>query len=206
MFFMRNKETNKPVPQTEIDKLIADGLSDRDIIKKLKSKGFSYGNIETAMMRAVKSGVDDKEERPVPRIAQQPSQNIPEPAAPMPEPDPFMNVSDADIDDLSPEQIVEELVEGVVESKWKKFDEKIEKLNAEVNSLRDATRNVKPRENPGDSKEYEEKMNMISSQVDDLSARVGGLEKAFKQFLPSLTNNIQSLSNIIHTMKKQQRV
>ena len=54
------------------------------------------------------------------------------------------------------------------------------------------------------SKEEEQKFVDISSRVEDMEARVGGLEKAFKQFLPSLTRNIESLSAMIHEMRSRQ--
>ena len=204
MFFKKKKNTN-PVPPKDIEKMISEGMGDKEIIKKLKSDGYSYENIETAMMQAVKSGVSDDKPND---IFAEPTNTAPSQAAPLPDQTaqqiPNMDIMDeASVEEFSPEQIVEELVEGVVDSKWKKFDEKLERLNTEVNSLRDATRNTKPVEN-GDSKEYEDKVNKLSKQVEDISVRVGGLEKAFKQFLPSLTRNIQSLSGIIHEMKKKQ--
>ena len=43
-----------------------------------------------------------------------------------------------------------------------------------------------------------------ANKLDDLEARIGGLEKAFRQFLPSLTENIEALSKMIHEMKAKQ--
>jgi len=54
------------------------------------------------------------------------------------------------------------------------------------------------------AKDYDPKISDITEQMEDLQARVGGLEKAFKQFLPSLTKNMESLSNLIHEMKEKQ--
>ena len=60
------------------------------------------------------------------------------------------------------------------------------------------------RESP--THELDSRMADISGQLEDLEARVGGLEKAFKQFLPSLTRNIESLSHMIHEMKEKQQM
>ncbi|HLD83991.1 MAG TPA: hypothetical protein VI979_04020 [archaeon] len=200
MFFRKKKEMNNPVPPEEIDGMISQGLGDKDIIKKLKAEGYSYENIENAMLKAVKVGVDDNG-------AAQDSFD-PSMAPPPPQEQPMMEeFSDIDVknaEELSPEQIVEELIEGVVESKWKRFDEEIERVNMEINSLKESSRSVKAPETQ-DGSQYEDRLNALSAQVEDLSTRIGGLEKAFKQFLPSLTKNIESLSNIIHEMKAKQR-
>ena len=202
MFFRKKKEMNKPVPSEEIESLISQGMSDKDIIKKLKSEGYSYENIENAMLKAVKVGVDDSGigqdsfDPGMPGPAQQPQEQ--------PIMDEFSDIDVKNAEELSPEQIVEELIEGVVESKWKRFDEEIERVNMEVNSIKESAKSAKPSESP-DSSQYEERMNALSAQVEDISTRVGGLEKAFKQFLPSLTRNIESLSAIIHEMKAKQR-
>jgi len=36
-----------------------------------------------------------------------------------------------------------------------------------------------------------------------LEIRISGLEKAFRQFLPSLTRNIESLSDMVHEVKEK---
>ena len=50
---------------------------------------------------------------------------------------------------------------------------------------------------------HSEDIQSLYAKVEDLEARVGGLEKAFKQFLPTLTRNIESLSAMIHEMKRE---
>lgn len=170
--------------------MISKGMSDRDIIKALKSEGYSYEQIEGAMMNAVKSGVDE----PSPPSPAPVAQRSALPDMEMPDPN--------NVETIEPEQIVEELIESVVENKWKKFDSEIERINGELNSLREAQRIHPQPQKAGD----DERNVALSLQIDDLTARVGGLEKAFKQFLPSLTKNIESLSNIIHEMKAKQRI
>ncbi|MBI4019093.1 MAG: hypothetical protein HY364_02470 [Candidatus Aenigmarchaeota archaeon] len=204
MFFRKKKESNKVVPSEEIESLISQGMSDKDIIKKLKSEGYSYESIENAMLKAVKVGVDDSgvgQDSFDPALAAPVMQQPQEPPAI----DDFSDMDMKNAEELSPEQIVEELIEGVVESKWKRFDEEIERMNMEINSIKESSKNARPPEGSSDGSQYDEKINAISAQVEDISTRVGGLEKAFKQFLPSLTRNIESLSAIIHEMKGKQQ-
>src|SRR3989344_7821135 len=199
MFFRKKKEMNNPVPPEEIDGMISQGLGDKDIIKKLKAEGYSYENIENAMLKAVKVGVDDNgaaQDSFDPSMAPPPQQE-------QPMMEEFSDIDVKNAEELSPEQIVEELIEGVVESKWKRFDEEIERVNMEINFIKESAKSAKPSESP-DSSQYEERMNALSAQVEDISTRVGGLEKAFKQFLPSLTRNIDTFPAKINERRASQ--
>ena len=64
LFHKASKERGE-VPVEEVQKMTRKGMSDKDIIKHLKSKGYSYESIESAMLRAVKDGVGDE---PAPRV------------------------------------------------------------------------------------------------------------------------------------------
>ncbi len=94
-----------------------------------------------------------------------------------------------------PEIMLEELIEGIVEDKWRKLDDRLKKIDDNFDRIRAEIKQFEvrleqnKRENP--THELDSRMADISEQLEDLEARVGGLEKAFKQFLPSLTRNIE---------------
>jgi prefoldin subunit 5 len=199
-------ESKKPISVEEIREMSARGLSDKDIIKTYKSRGYNYDEIEGAMLQAVKEGVGSdyskqsqqesmenmypqQEEFMPPVLDQQNSQVLPE-------------------EEVNPEVIVEELVEGVVEEKWKKFAQGIERTQKELDlmktNLKQMHNKMDQMKQPKDTSEIEAQLNEISERLEEFEARVGGLEKAFRQFLPSLTKNIENLSNIIHEMNKKQ--
>ena len=219
MFFHKKHEA-RPIPVDEINAMTRRGMSDKDIIKALKAKGYSYNDIEKAMLSAVKSGV--AEERPArapPQPAQQPAAGFDfgeEPADSS-----FDNLATEDIfgaqepqyQDLpqfSQEQQppVEELVEGLVEEKWQHFQDEMSRLEDSLEKIRadmkvfeeriDAARKESP------SSDLEARLTELSDHLEDLDARVGGLERAFKQMLPSLTRNIESLSAMVSEMKAKQ--
>ncbi len=211
--FFRKKKTKKAIPLDEIQAMQRDGLSDRDIIRELKSKGYAYDEIEAAMLRSVKQGVSQDTQKKEPIVAEPqrgslessftqtfqeetPTQDVFSETE-MPE------MNEADAKDISPEIIVEELVEGVVEEKWQKIKEQMDKLEEDFNTLKSEVKNAKPAEEIKTPVE-DSRVNDVINQMEDLEARVGGLEKAFKQFLPSLTRNIESLSSMIHEMKNRQ--
>ncbi len=212
MFFSKKKPKG-PVPVEEIQTMSRRGLSDREIIKKMKKQGYSYDEIEKAMLQAVKQGVSGGPEfqeikQPSPDsfslddLYQQPA---PQQAAPMAqEPEQFQEIN---TENVNPEAIIEELIEGVIEEKWEKFNKKIkeqeqnlENVSTLIRQLEQKLQAVKTDSIP---KELELRSDVLNNRLDDLEVRIGGLEKAFKQFLPSLTRNIENLSAIIHEMKQK---
>lgn len=182
------------IPSEEIQKLISRGMSDKDIIKQFKSQGYSYEQIENAMLQAVKVGVGEKEEAPqepsfsdIPELEEKPSEDM--------LPDVFSG-GEAE----NPETIIEELIEGVVEDKWQKFEERLNKLESEIDNAT-VTAKQAGLKSMVIAPTNDVAANELNARLDEMEARVGGLEKAFKQFLPSLTKNIESLSQMIHEMK-----
>lgn len=209
MLFHKKPKDDREVPIDEVQKMTRKGMSDKDIIKHLKSKGYSYEAIEGAMLKAVKEGVGD-ERLALPRMETEPPamDNLFE--LPQELSQPQMQ----DVPELSegyaeqPEVMLEELVEGIVEDKWRKFDDRTKRMDDTFDRIRAEIKQLEIRseQSKRDSPihEIDSRMVDISEQLEDLEARVGGLEKAFKQFLPSLTRNIESLSTMIHEMKEKQ--
>lgn len=207
MFFHKKKD-HGPVPLEEVQKLTSSGMSEKDVIKKLKSRGYSYDEIEKAMMSAVKRGVEEPFTQPYqPQQERSEFPQFPEIGEFKPEeqalPAGLQDVTVAE--DINPDILVEEIVEDVIEEKWQKFEERVKKIEGDFTNLGTQLRQLeqrKPTEQP--AKDYDSRIGEMSDQIEDLQARVGGLEKAFKQFLPSLTKNIESLSGLIHEMKAKQ--
>ena len=210
LFGNKKKIDVKDVPVDEVQKMTRKGMSDKDIIKQLKSKGYSYEAIEGAMLKAVKEGVDD-EPRAMQRLDTEPPAS--ESFFDAPPPQNFMDTPSPEQEmtmDIDPDVMLEELVEGVVEEKWgrfedrlKKMDEGFDRIKAEIKQF-EMKLDQSKRDSP--ARDIDSKIAGVSDQIEDMEARVGGLEKAFKQFLPSLTRNIESLSQMIHEMKERQTV
>ncbi len=189
------KKEPKGLPINEVQELSARGASDKDIIKRLKSEGYSYDSIEKSMLQAVKEGVNQPaEEQPPVEQAQALEPDFQETPA-------EMNLAEAE-ETISPEIIVEELVEGVVEEKWQKLESRLETMEGEISKVYARLKQTEQRSSVVPMKD--ERVDEYSERIEDLEARIGGLEKAFKQFLPALTRNIESLSGMIHEMKQRQ--
>lgn len=56
-FFKKKPKIQGPVPLREIQSLRSAGLSDKEIIKRLKDKGYDYGEIERALLQSIRSEV-----------------------------------------------------------------------------------------------------------------------------------------------------
>ncbi|MDI6721471.1 MAG: hypothetical protein QMD85_03710 [Candidatus Aenigmarchaeota archaeon] len=204
MFFSKKKkeEKVKELPIDEIKGMSKKGMSDRDIIKTLKSKGYSYEDIEKGMLQAVKTGVDESEPQPsqkrpvfedfsVPSQQEFQMEEMPEFGAIMPE------------EQQSSELMMEELIESVIEDKTGKYEAEIKKMKESIDSLKNDIKAMEQRIGEIKSQPGEPASQEVTDQLEDLQARVGGLERAFKQFLPSLTKNIEALSKMIHEMKQR---
>lgn len=211
MFFKKKKNVAKHnIPVEDVRHMTRKGMSDKDIIKHLKSQGYSYEQIEAAMLQAVKSGVT--EEQPTVRKTEAELPEFESFYAPEQQETPFETLPELDSD--MPQEIedpnimLEELVEGVIDEKWQKFSENMKKLESDIDKVRAEIKQFETRveasKKEAPTKELEFKISDLNERIDDIDARVGGLEKAFKQFLPSLTRNIESLSKMIHEMKAKQ--
>ena len=204
----KKEKSGKAIPVDEIRKMASRGMSDKDIIKELKGRGYSYGEIERAMLGAVKEGVNEpapQTELPTTEFFAEPPQTQLQPAYELP------TFEDEQPDMVSPDQaqaLMEELIEGVIEDKWNKFQDRMEKLDDNFEKIKAEIKQwqIKQEQQKRDlpTRELELRISELSEQMEDIDARVGGLEKAFKQFLPALTRNIESLSQLIHELRDKQ--
>jgi len=221
MFFRKKNKTEGgrgAVPMERVRMLTQQGMSDKDVIRQLKSEGYSYDEIEKGMLNAVKDGVDQTS---LPMMQQQPQIRRPQPVTNLPtwdevyeqpqsqeEQEQFAFTEEEPTSDISPELAIEELVEGVVNEKWEKLETRLDNTEKNLHRLMVMTKKISEKEPTGSVTEtgHSEDIQSLYAKVEDLEARVGGLEKAFKQFLPSLTRNIEALSHMIHEMKDKQQI
>jgi len=103
---------------------------------------------------------------------------------------------------------LEELVEEIVEEKWKDSLTELKDVEKAIVQLQEQVQflneKLKHTEKSGDEKKNELKdlIQESSVHIESIESRVGSVEKAFKEFLPSLTENVRSLSGIVEKMKK----
>ena len=49
------------------------------------------------------------------------------------------------------------------------------------------------------------KLDEFSGSVDNIEGRIGSIEKVFKDFLPELTQNIKSMSDLVEKIKEERK-
>ncbi len=211
MFGGKKKELDNPVPLDRVRAMSRTGMSDKDIIKQLKSEGYSYNEIEKAMLQSVKEGVSNE---PFAQPYRSPSESGFEVPSQLSLPTFDEDTGDKQVQDIlndmkpgtlegeaSPEVVMEELIEEIVQEKVSKTEERMKQMENTISLLKTEVKHSEdmfitaPSER-GLPKDAEDK-------IEELEARIGGLEKAFKQFLPSLTKNIEELADMIHEMKER---
>ena len=119
------------VPLKEVAALRERGLSDREIITKLKEQGFSYDEIEKGLLQTLKGVVGKREEPkkeekeesvPIEDIYGGATEESTTPTTPAVEEVTYLG------EEVSPELTIEELVEGVVNEKWEVFEKEMNVL------------------------------------------------------------------------------
>ena len=200
MLFGKKQDTSK-VPIEEAKQLSSQGLSDKAVIEELKKRGYSFEAIQKAMLQMVKDTAE-----PEPQL---PQLEPMEPELPKlddlgPEPNADLPPIDEGSDDVeNPEDIVEELVEGIVEEKIKPFSKRMDKLEEKLAGLKADIEKVQEIKKQNiNIAEMSMKISEFETKMMDFSVRIGALEKAFKQLLPSLVDNVHSLSRLVHELKK----
>ncbi|MEM7814716.1 MAG: hypothetical protein QXF55_00025 [Candidatus Aenigmatarchaeota archaeon] len=220
------KEAREP-PVDRVKAMMRSGMSEKDIVRQLKAEGYSFGEIEKALMAVVKAGA-----APLPPGAElglppkpvagpavpvaapaaaplaAPAELPPAPAAaPLPEYAPYQPAPEypaepayAPEEELQPEVIMEELIESVAEEKFEKFSADIARLESELEKLRAELGVVRER---AEVKPAPEIPKELSDRLDALDVRIGGLEKAFKQLLPQISENIGAISKLIAEKRRQ---
>ena len=197
------------VPLKEVAALRERGLSDREIITKLKEQGFSYDEIEKGLLQTLKGVVGKREEPkkeekeesvPIEDIYGGAVEESTTPTTPAVEEVTYLG------EEVSPELTIEELVEGVVNEKWEVFEKEMKSLRdeqtqmlREIKNLQSTIANIS---GEGKSGELAVRMETLETKISSIESRVNALEKAFKQFLPSLIENVRTLTSLVKEMKR----
>ena len=237
MMFGAKKEAREP-PVDRVRVMMRGGMSEKDIVRQLKAEGYTFGEIEKALMAVVKAGAaplrpgaelglpPGPAQRAIPPIEFPPPAPAPPAAAPVAAPPPeaappayapppyeyppapaypaypeYPQAAYPPEEELQPEVIMEELIESVAEEKFEKFSADMKHLEDEFGKLRSELAAVREK---AEAKPAPEVPKELGDRLDELDARIGGLEKAFKQMLPSIKENVEAISKMVSEKKHEQ--
>ncbi|UCG95860.1 MAG: hypothetical protein JSV92_02325 [archaeon] len=206
--FGKKKEPAEEV----VRRLSSMGKSEREIIGYMKKEGYPNEEISKALNKAIKFRVTG-----APQQTSYYNQNVPvtsggrsgverEFMAPPPE-KPF----EENVLEMTEEEEIglEELVEEIVREKWREGVAELKDVEKAIVQLQDQVKfleeKLKHVEKKGEEKkgELKELIEESSAHIENIESRVGSVERAFKEFLPTLTENVRSLSGIVEKMKNK---
>lgn len=203
----------KQPPVDKVKVMSRMGIGEKEIVKQLKTEGYSFSEIETAMMTAMKEGID----APSQSYQQPMQQNYPQSVQQFQQPQTQQDLGlswpklerpeemypEGAQQELSPEIAMEDLIENITYEKFDKYSKQLNKLSDIVDNIEEKLRFV---EEKSQTKPIFELPREYEERLDSIESKVNGLEKAFKQLLPSLTKSVEELKTAIDTMHKNQPV
>ncbi len=104
---------------------------------------------------------------------------------------------------------VEEIIEAIIAERWKDFETRLEtfekrdiQLHNEIEAL---SKRIASFENVLQEKEKTmiSKLDEFGESMTGIEGRIGSIERVFKDFLPELTTNIRTMSDLVERMKKE---
>jgi hypothetical protein len=146
---------------------------------------------------------------PPERIVEQPQQGPMEEQESMPQP--IQQPVQREERETTPatEITVEEIIEAIVAERWKEFEGKLDDFGKRDMQLQGQIEEIRKKisgfEVILDSREKNimSKMDEFGESVTGIEGRIGSIERVFKDFLPELTSNIKTMSNLVETIKKE---
>ncbi len=107
---------------------------------------------------------------------------------------------------------VEELIETIVAENLDRVRVEFENVYEEIDSLRDEIEDIEQRvhdlevRDDEDQQEFVQKVDEMEDHIDSYQSRIGGLEKAFQQVLPSLVDNVRDLTELVQEIKQERGI
>ncbi len=223
------KKAEKP-PVDKVLDLSNQGKSEAQVSESLKGEGFAPADINKAYAGAVRSAVSapvpSRQFAPMSQPAREPvtqfevpSQRYEEyPVEPQQETVEVQEsgwtpeVPDTGIMGIAPPSAgeLEEIVESVVDEKWKELQDgmedmherldameaKITYLDVQINTLKDA--------GSAERSVIESKIDEYKDGIEGIESRIGSIEKAFKETLPSMIDSVKSVTEVVGKLRAQQ--
>ncbi len=203
------------VPIDRVKELSSKGFSEPEIIDVLRKEGFGANEIDNALTQVLKMGVSGQ-----PSVPQEP---MPSPELPtmgsmgnIQEPQPFSTqpgfpqIPERSIQYPHQEGVgTEELVESIVHERMGEVDQKFTEMMAKQSELERYISNlhhqlsILSKSRSETEKSILAKLESYKDSMDDMSAKLSSMEKAFKDALPALIESVRSLTNLVNRSKKE---
>lgn len=211
---MKKKESGfapsagRGTPSERVGELSAKGFPESEIIDVLRKEGYGPDEIDKAMTQVLKLGVTGQPTSPsgpsdLPQL--EPLEPLPQQMPQLPETSIPEQYYYPQQQQYSSEEYVDFLVKervGEVDNKITEFNvrySELEKRLAEVNSQITALVQTRTSE----QQMILSKLDSYKDVMNDVTIRMGSLEKAFKETLPALIESVRALSDFVQRMKRE---
>ncbi len=110
------------------------------------------------------------------------------------------------------DQATEELIETIVAEQFQKVNREFESVYEELDIIVEKVEDLDERVNEleirddEDQQQFVQKVDEIEDHIDSYQSRIGGLEKAFQQVLPSLVENVKDLTSLVQEIKNERGI
>jgi len=225
LFFRKKKEEKMPslgkgfIPTDRVREMSSKGFSEPEIIDTLRKERFSAEEIDKGLTEALKAGVTEaRPEERVPTFPPRPEEKI-EAKHGLPTLE-EIKLPKAQVpavpETALPEEYyeaypTEEYVDYLVKERMRLIDERIKEFSSRYNELERKIAEIHSKlslltrrgEAPGNQELVLTKMDAFKETVDEVSVRVSGLERAFKETLPALIESVRALSDVVQRLKRE---
>ncbi|QGA80821.1 hypothetical protein [Candidatus Nanohalobium constans] len=215
-----------------VEQMFEQGYSEDEIKNELQGQ-YSEQEISNAVNNAVTSSATSQDDGPQPMT---PYQSDDEPVSPMDEgynDEPQKQENNTQQQKLSANNMqqptqnqptknerqgqsvdpaVEELIETIVAENFQRVKAEFENMYEELDTIEEAVEDLENRvhdlevRDDEDQEEFVQKVDEMEDHIDSYQSRIGGLEKAFQQVLPSLVDNVRDLTSLVQEMKQEKGI
>jgi uncharacterized phage infection (PIP) family protein YhgE len=194
------------IPVDRVREMSSKGFSEPQIVEALLKEGFTIDEIDKALTQALRAAVsgptEKKEEIKLPTLEEiVKEEKMPEvPEKPLAESYPE-HYSEAE------RYSTEEYVDYLVQARVSEIVEKIREIDLKYNELEKRVESIRSQLNEilkARSEEHKQilsKIDSFSENVSEMSIKVSGLEKVFKETLPALIESVRALSELVQRLK-----
>lgn len=199
---------SKGVPIDRVKDLSGKGFSEPDMIDVLRKEGYSPEDIDNALTEALKMGVSGVAAPTQPQQEQMPVLPALQPIE-VAQSMPVMPETSLPQNYYQQQYPTEEYVEYLVRERMGGVDEKINEFTIRYEELEKRMQTVWDQLNTiasGRSSEQQQilqKIDVLKDGMVEMETRLGSLEKAFRETLPSLIESVRALSDLVGRVKRE---
>jgi DNA-binding transcriptional MerR regulator len=205
------------VPVNRVKELSGKGFSEPEMIDVLRREGFSAEEIDRALTQALRLGVTGEPEQTstLPTMEsmqmqqQTPSNQIPQiPERSLQYPEGY-STQQPQYPAQQEGYGTEELIESIVQERMNEVDQRFHELSTKQSDLERGLSSLHHQlsiMSKGRTQTEEMMISKIDSFKDallEISARMSGLEKAFKDALPALIESVRALTDLVQRLKRE---